>query len=265
MQKQDDKAWIAISAMAIILVAVLVPAASGGVCETGEEPVKCLREWMQASGAILAVMAGGVGAYYLDRQLRLSDNQERNRRTLRFHSIRATLPIYLSMITAYAEGTMATLKQLQHYTGHAISLQHPPEVPEIPFEAVKALQEFIEFSDGERPRIMIALLAEIQVHNARMVRVTERSKGGQLKVNLDTLTEYVIDAAKIYALTSSMYDFSRFRRPYLPSYILWDDVHRAIKIANIDPGIFPDLAQRIERRAAASSGIVDYKGLMPEA
>lgn len=194
-----------------------------------------LRDWQTLAAGVLALAAAAITAFYLRKQIGQSELQERARIRRRHFAVRSILPLALSALTDYAEGSAKTLIAV---LGHAKGKMIPRgslviEVPETPVSAIETLREMIEFSDDYTGSYLASLIAQIQVQRSRLVDLREYlapSASSRAIVAVVDVEIYIFDAAVIHAVASQFFRYARRATHQPPTMINWDDVAKSLDI-----------------------------------
>jgi len=207
-------------------------------------------DWQTLLAGVLAVLAAVIGSVLLWRQIRLSKEQEAERRRRRFNAARATMPLLLSGICAYARDIASVLRSIHRSAGQyafgADSLIN--NAPALPGELTPALERLIESTgDDELAKHIADLLSQIQIINARISEIPRLSPAaGGLQLMIE---DYMIQAASIYAAASSLFGFARREAPDLASSERME-VRSALNLLEIRDSEFERVHETARRREA---------------
>lgn len=210
-------------------------------------------DWQTLVGAVLAVLAAAGGAFLLWKQISLAKVHEEERRRRRFAAARATMPLLLSAICAYARDVASALKSVHPAAGQygfgADSLAL--SVPNLPGELTPALERLIESTgDDDLAQCIADLLSQLQVINAR---ISEIPRLGTATGGLQLMIEdYMIQTASIYAAASSLFGFAR-REATDPSSSEKMSVKSALNLLEIREHEFDRLHETLLRREARTT------------
>lgn len=200
-----------------------------------------LFRWQTLVGAAIAIPFAGAA-------ILVPVLQERSRVSRRFQAVRATLPLYLSSVSQYAQEIGEALAACRSSGGVRASRVAAFIKPEIPADLVGALERAIE-ATGNRVviRRLARMIAEMQVLDTRASAVpTEIPDGPYFDVML-------LQAGTIYAQASSLFDFARGERNRADQLLAWSDVRSALRIMNVREGNYGPLfamMSRFEERGA---------------
>ena len=184
----------------------------------------------------MALFAAWIAFHNTSRSLRQSDKQEASRRKRKHAALRAVLPLALSQIGDYAEKSARALHELglqcqgQQFERLPRMAASANLVQPLPADTLKALSDFIEYSDGMDVVVLEDTVAWIQIHNSRVRHIVEsnRDQSGTRVVTRLEITASVIDAAVIYASSGAMMQYSRRQRECLPLVVSWARVRAAL-------------------------------------
>jgi hypothetical protein len=167
-------------------------------------------------GAIFALVAAGIGVWFLQAQIRQTSEIERKRRDQKRAALRAVGPLALATIIEYAKTSASPLRELHGKCRgeHGVLPREGvirPGIPATPSEAITLLCDFIEYSEPGEAKLIVQLMNEIQIQSARL-RDTDSSIGRDDKmITKGNIENYLIDTASIYAIASAGLDFFRER------------------------------------------------------
>jgi hypothetical protein len=247
--------WLPIVLILIVLIAI-------GLGITGLIP-GCFPVWLQKWQPLAAAGVASVAAYIAfqntTRSLRHAERLENNRRNQKHSAVRAILPLALSQVLAYAERSARALSELVgRCEDDILPAMTAPEnlVEPLPSETLKALADFIEYSDKANVTVLEATIALIQIHDSRLRGLVEDNRDPS-ETRIVVLTEIenrIIDAASIYAGAASIFDYARRRSQDLPTTMTWDSVARALRNMRFWDEEHPQLYEALAQREAMSLG-----------
>lgn len=214
----------------------------------------CLFEWQTLVGGILAIFAALLGSLLLYRQINQADVLERRRAERRFAAIRATLPLVLKEICEFAKRMLDELVRARgtrpDISVGPVSENYDP--PEIALHLVGSLQEIIEATDRQWIVNWICeIIREIQILSSRSRSLQDANDmmyNSSVPSNID---EYIVQAARLHVLTSSLYPFARGEADEHPDPISWDAVSSYLFFRHIEREEFPGVYSVIQSRDAA--------------
>lgn len=199
--------------------------------------------WQAQSGALLAVLAAGIGATAVLIQTREGRRQAEEQRRKRLLAQRATLPLALSSVADYAEECAEKINDLltrQHIPGHIVVSQFPT----IPQDLEKRFEQVIETCDASEARPLIILIRRLQIQNSRIKQIQGSS---QLTLIPRNLRNRLIDAAEIYARCSALFGWARDDEA--ATGITASEVKTALQLMHFDFSDGDEIDKDIDRRA----------------
>jgi hypothetical protein len=210
------------------------------------EPSLCLFEWQTLIAGLLAVLAAAVSVWFLRKQISQTEALHQAALRRRFNAARATLPLTLSGLCAYATALVGELsaRRRARSPSNVNGSREPLLTPAPPTELVVSLQQMIEATEQKNVVALLSeIIGEIQVLTARVSGLTHY----QTIRSVDT---YIIQGAGIHALASSLFDFARREVESGPISVNWESVVNALRAMNIHDSQFPELFVEMERRRA---------------
>jgi hypothetical protein len=190
-------------------------------------------KWQTLAGAGVAVLAVVIALMNTARSLSHAKELEDHRRRRKQAAVRALLPLALAQVLDYANRSAQGLNKLiascQNNVLPAMSAS-AQLVQSLPGETLKALAEFIEYSDTVDARLIEVSVALIQMHDARVRALVEANCDPSKTsiVSQEMIEARILNAATIYAGASAVFDYARRRRDYLPPDVTWDAVRHAL-------------------------------------
>lgn len=225
------------------------------------EIIQVIQNWQDLVAGALAVLAAIGGALLLNRQIRQTEKHEQSRLKRRFNAARATLPLTLSGLCAYATSMLAELSQIRrvfHYLGDE-QIPHHFSPPPPPIELVSSLQGMIEATNQDNVVDLISeIIGEMQVLSGRVNMLTDVTEAHHVIGQAQNVDEYMLQAAKIYALASSLFEFARRENEVGPIAVGWENVLTGLHLMHIRDDQFPELFQIIERRSARKNNVWQF-------
>ncbi|MFL6764188.1 MAG: hypothetical protein ACJ8FO_03220 [Sphingomicrobium sp.] len=212
--------------------------------------LNCLIDWMDHWQTMItgvgAVSAAAVSIYFLRKQIASTEAEKILRRARRLAAARARLPLFLSEMTSYAS---AMLRMLKTCLDALASNQPIPSTivvlkPRPPEQAIDAFAALIEATDDAEFAALIAnMISEIQILDARTGDLEDLA--GQLgRLSVQT---YIMNAAKVSAYASSMYEYARRATDQPPHELDWDAVFSALILNELYDESYPELHAFIVR------------------
>lgn len=199
-------------------------------------PEYWLNRYQTLIGALIALATAvwGIAALY-----RIEDNKWQSKRA----AARAVLPLTLSGISEYI-GKCAPLLVTIHdkCKDGVLPKEIPiPEFPSLPVEAIAGLKEMVEFSYPAERTYISKLLARIQIQSTRIAGMIQEHLRPEHITSSDNLDAYLIDAAAIYARSSSLYKFARGDEDKMPIQV----TNREVAVALHNMRIFDETYDRL--------------------
>ncbi len=178
-----------------------------------------LYDWQTLISGFLALIAAVVAVIYLKKQISLSEKQETDRLQRQHNAARATLPLTLSGLCQVIEKMLRELHK-------AKSDPNTFQLPAPPTNAITELQQIILSTDNSSVTTPVSkIIREIQTLWARVEALSNRGNPPHNHILLiPTFDEWIIQAAKIYALIESLFDYSRFEKQDGPKEVAWERV-----------------------------------------
>jgi hypothetical protein len=212
-------------------------------------PSQCWYEWQGLVSGLLAIAAASYGALLLNKQIAQAEVE---RRTRRFNAVRATLPLTLSGICTFSKDMLSELSPVRSAMAHLGSgpLPNGFSAPSPPSDLVNALQDMIEATSQHNVVGAISeMISEIQTLSSRVAGLSDQAQMARA-IGMDrNIDEYIIQAARIYAISESLFDFARRKDETGPRNVPWDRVYSALHFANIEDHQFPDLYADLAKRS----------------
>jgi hypothetical protein len=221
-----------------------------------------INKWQNLIAAVIAISAAALAYHSATKQITQNDQQERNRRSKKHAAIRATLPLALSQVIEYAQSSAFALSALIPLCQGETFPRNSPinDLPQpLPHDTLKVLAEFIEYSDDVDASLVEAMVAWIQIHDARVRGLIHDNQdpAGTAVIVRTNIEGSIIDAASIYAAAAALFDYGRRRESRPPTNITWENVRRAFANMRLWDQDHPRLYQAVERRERNSSGPFD--------
>jgi hypothetical protein len=165
----------------------------------------------------------------------------------------------LAQVLHYAERSARALDELVNAcVGEELPSNTAPEnlAQPLPSETLKALADFIEYSDDVDVSVVEATVAWIQIHDSRLRGLIEdnRDPSGTRMVLRTGIMARIIDAASIYAGAAAVFEYARRQREQLPHTLTWDAVTRALRNMHFFDDEYPGLHEMLALREAQSAG-----------
>lgn len=207
--------------------------------------------WQDLIGALVALFAAFLGARYLDRQTRQAARIEADRKERARAAVRAALPLWLSAICEYANDMASGLRPLALAPGESVPramlVSFSPVLPAP--ELINNLQKTIESETNMNVvRAISEALSEIQVLNARTRDISKPATS--LIVTKSNIETYLLQAAKLYAIASSLFPYARRQSEEVEAVVGLAELHVALRVLDLDGPPFARLAEMADRTAA---------------
>jgi hypothetical protein len=221
--------------------------------------VAWLQSWQTLASALVASLAAVIAFRNTSRSLEHAEALERRRRDRKHAAVRAVLPLALSQVSEYAERSARLLDELVNKcVDEALPARSASSslIEPLPSETLKTLAEFIEYSDRVNVDLIEAIVAAIQIHDARTRGIVEDNNepsGGRTVTKFE-LEGRIVDAAAIYAAVGAVYDYARRRKDAVPHTITWDAVNGALGNMRFWYEQYPRLREDIDRRKRLTAG-----------
>lgn len=169
-----------------------------------------VKDWETIFAAALALAAALIGAAFIQRQIR----QVEERRERRYLAVRATMPLTLSRLCAYADACVQVLLPFSRKKangGHFEDAAAPAfTLPVVPSDIVTDLRDMIEACSSEQAEPLVELLGALQVQMSRLSGLHADLSGPKRKIVGDSYFYTVmLDSADLYARASDLFDFAR--------------------------------------------------------
>ena len=218
-----------------------------------------IQKWQTLIAALVALIAASIAYWNTTRTLSHNEDLERRRRTRKHAAVRAVLPLALSQVTQYAEQSARGLNDLVgQCVGPTLPLMAAPDtlVQSLPPDTLKALTDFIEYSDEVDIAIIESTVAWIQIHDARLRDIIKRNRdpnniGGVARAEIEAS---IIDAATIYAGVAAVFEYARRRGTQLAHDLPWEGVRGALRNMRFWDDEHPRVYQIIAGREHHSAG-----------
>lgn len=172
-----------------------------------------LFRWQTFIGAVVALIAAGIGAWFLNKQITTARRIEEEKRRLRRTAIRAILPLSLSELCDYAMRCSEKLTFLHEACEDEILDRHSEidrTFPSLPKDVSTTFRDFIECADEEHARPLIDILSKIQVQSARFREIELNPPNAPMVMKLN-IESYIVENAELYARAAAVFDYARFR------------------------------------------------------
>lgn len=216
-------------------------------------------DWQNLLAGLFAIGAALIGAKYLQRQILLADEHEKERNRRMNAAARAMLPLALSHWSQYAHDCARLLRGVHRQaSGEAVPREALAALalPALPSAATTDMRAMVESSDQLTGKPIAAMLSCVQVQASRLMGI--RSEGRDLDdavgvVALSYLEDIVINTAEVYARCAALFDFARGETDEVaanePSA---QQLHSALRNLGFHSGYYDRIYETISRRANSS-------------
>ena len=190
-----------------------------------------VKEWQTLVSGILAIAGAAIGALLLYLQLRQERRRELERRRRQHSASRSMLPIALSAITEYIESIARDLRRIRAESGDhevqigSLTAWKPPPIPDV---QATMLTEVIESASDEIAEVLSELLRQLQVQTSR-IRFLRTRAAAQHHLSVHELKDNIRYAARIYALSASLFSYARRESDAAQSEITDKDKRAALR------------------------------------
>lgn len=181
---------------------------------------QCLYEWQGIEAGILALLAAGIGAYFLWLQVSQSDRIEAERLAREHSAVRATLPLTLSGLCETLREMLIALDATKR-ENNAAGAEDRFSPPQNPIEHVQELKAVIASTNDRGVIEPIAeIIREMQLLWARVDFLRGRERHNRAGLDRE-LNGHILQAAKTYALIESLFEYARAEAQAGPSHVPW--------------------------------------------
>lgn len=197
----------------------------------------------------------------IKRQIGQADEHEQERDRRRLASARVVFPLTLSSLCDYAAnsahyilGILATRQGNSIPRGSNYSLQNPS----LPDDAIQGLMVMAEAADEEVSATIWRIADRIQVQHARLSGVHSSMTERQNSVRVFTADEfevYLIDAARIYVLASSLFAYARPDERITGTPANWDEIKSWLNMLDVRDQAPQTVYEFIDRQQAKNARI----------
>lgn len=155
--------------------------------------------------------------------------KDKKQKERQFIAARAFLPHALSGLTTYFKRSAAALVAMSERTEG----QTLPALPSLPADFKEIFSDCIQFADAEVGSFLAKILADLQVHQARLTELlTPETAGYQFVFVHHSLLSYAFSLGTLQARVNNLFDFARGEAEFENQTLTWDDVRNAY--ANLD-------------------------------
>lgn len=223
--------------------------------EEGPRFMIILHAWQTLLTGLLAIVAAGVGGYFVHRQTTTTERLERERVVRRFESEKAVLPHTLSAVLAYAREAVEFLKDVQALVppgnrtlpkGVALA-KRPPIAPK---EAIEQIVRLIQAShDSDLRTYLSALLKEIQIHSARLWGMNDAlGASSRLTQSIGDVENHMMLTGEICGRCGVLFKLAREDDPVILGPLTAQQVTNGLWNVGVDDIDFPDVYRRVGKK-----------------
>ena len=213
-----------------------------------------LHQWQTLAAGLIAIAAAWIGASAINRQIQQSNKHEEERIKRKLKAARVVFPLTLSALCEYSEECARYLNTVHSFCKGDV-VQPPasrmPERPVLPSEILTGLTVMAEAANDDVAGWINKLAARLQVQYARVRSMHSGFFTDYRSSRITTaedIEEYVIDAAKIYASASALFDFARAKTEAAPQTLTWDNISSAVDCIGADFEIGDQISATIASR-----------------
>ena len=199
-----------------------------------------LHQWQTLAAGLIAIAAALIGARAINRQIQQSDEHEQKRIKRKLTAARVVFPLTLSALCEYSEECARYLIKVYSFRkGDVVqpTASRLPERPILPDEILTGLTVMAEAANDHVAGWINKLAANLQIQYARMRSMHSGFftdyRIGRI-TTAENIEQYVIDAAKIYASASALFDFARAKTEAAPQPLTWDNISSALDCIGAD-------------------------------
>jgi len=229
------------------------------MCASWDCRLTWLYEWQTLVAGSAALIAAYIAKKAVQSQIEQADRHMKEQRGRRFIAARATMPLTLSDMCAYAETTASRLQAFRKAlsgTSPGAAAFHPAKLPSA---SISALEHVIEYAD-DNPALVLALqriLSNVQLLHARTSSLTRTRRIHQLNAGV-TAEERLLDCALVQAGAGLLFPFARLRTEEVTDGLGWPEIHNALLNLDIDVSAFPHLAEVMKLAAEHGKSPSDW-------
>lgn len=209
-----------------------------------------LYDWQTLVGAILAIVAAIIGSILLRSQLLQAERHESERRERSFAANRAVLPLVLSDVTGFSRKIISELASLYYQIKNPTSMALQFSTVFVSENTINSLKEFIENTyEKSASDCICEIIREVQILNSR---VNDLDVDQLRASSCHEISEYIIQAGRLYLICGIMFPYSRGEVESLPETTDWEPIRSHLAVQhNIHEDDYPDVFAVLQRREAA--------------
>jgi hypothetical protein len=212
-----------------------------------------LEKWQTLVAGLLSVIAALVAVAWLEKQIRLTKEEE-DRRERKQYADRAAMPAALAEFVKYGRSNLSSLVALR------VGLQpdggirfeqgwNKPDVPLYPSRAADTVRACLETTDKDKREPIAQILRDLQKLNSRLEGIiSEASPGSGFSVDMMHLSYYVLGAVDFITRCDTTIPYARGDQPSPPGRPTLGQMHSKAFFANIDESDFPYVYEAMQGR-----------------
>ncbi len=210
--------------------------------------------WQTLAAALVALLAAALAFHNTNRTLRQAAEQETVRLERKHAAQRAVLPIGLAQVLDYAQSSARALDQLaiqcEHTHLQQLTRNTAPQalIQRRPPETLKALADFIEYSDTLNVVVLEDTVGWMQIHNSRVRRLVERNRDPtQIVVRTEIMGS--VDLRQLVSLPTGVpHHGSGARVKHRRIDVSWQEVRAALLNIGVVTDQYEAIVTRRERQ-----------------
>lgn len=201
---------------------------------------QCLFEWQTLVGGLLALLAALLSIFFLNRQIKQTEALHQKGLERSHHAQRVIFPFVLSQICEASRITIKDMAEI-HRIGEIgrVIQDYARPVLDLSDSLIGNLQSMAETTDNST---FLELLSEL-VQNIQISR--SRLNDSDFASDRE-IESRMIDVAKIYALSESLFQYARFKSKAPPDLVKWERVQSALTISCATKEYFPRIHQSLQ-------------------
>jgi hypothetical protein len=210
-----------------------------------------LYDWQTLVSGVLALGSAIWAGRLIQQQILQAAELEKDRRRRRFRSIRCTMPLLLRNVCEFSDEMVSSL--IDYKDG--ILKRSAPEglnFPKIELNIISEIREIIEFSDDDfLVQHLSEIVSEIQIILSRVADLRSFPEMSSMLGMAHTVDEYVLQAARLFALVEGLFDYSRDLQEAGPFQVEWSRVSSSFRRKDIYEDHHPNIFAILKRRSNA--------------
>ena len=216
--------------------------------------IAVLDKWQTLATGLLSVMAALVAVVWLEKQIRLTKEQEEDRRERKQYADRAAMPAALAVLVKYGRANLNSLVALRAGLQPDGGIRfdrgwNKPEVPAYPSAAADTIRACLETTDKEKREPIARILRDLQKLNSRLEGIiAEASPGSGYSVDMMHLSYYVLGAVDFITRCDTTIAYARGDEATPPGKLTLGQMHSKAFFANVDESDFPYVYEAMQGR-----------------